>query len=137
MGAGLFDKTITMLGGALDLRAARQKLLASNIANIETPGYKAVDIKFEDELKRSESSVATGEGLISTNQAHFSTVSNGTAEPRVIVRETDAGTYDQNSVGVEGEMVKLSENALMYQVASRMLRSKFATLMTAIKEGGR
>ncbi|MBI5903930.1 MAG: flagellar basal body rod protein FlgB, partial [Deltaproteobacteria bacterium] len=128
---GLFDRTITLLGDALDLRASRQKVLASNIANQETPGYRARDINFEDELRNREGGVQAGVILASTNASHIGPASSGSPEPQVVERATDLAGYDGNSVGIEGEMVKLSENALMYTVAAKMLRSKFATLMNA------
>lgn len=134
---GLFDRTITLLGDALDLRASRQKVLASNIANQETPGYRARDINFEDELKKRGGGVQAGVVLASTSARHIGPASSGSTEPQAQERATDLAGYDGNSVGIEGEMVKLSENALMYTVAAKMLRSKFATLMNAIKEGGR
>lgn len=136
MTTGIFDKTIGMLGSALDLRAARQRLISSNIANQDTPGYKASDIKFEDELRKREG----GSGvpvLVRTSSGHLPLSGIGAGEPRVIDRAADTEGYDQNSVGIEGEMARLSENALMYSVASKLIRGKFATLMTAIKEGGR
>lgn len=133
---GLFDKTISLLGNSLDLRASRQKLLSSNIANQETPGYRAVDIKFEDELRKREGS--QGDNLlVRTSPGHIIPVKEPFREPQVIDRATEAEGYDRNSVGIEGEMVKLSENTLGYTVSAKLLKSKFTTLMTAIKEGGR
>ncbi len=137
---GLFDNTISLLGNSLDLRAARHKLLSSNIANQETPGYRAVDIKFEEELqKRSGKGAGQGdtEVLTRTSPLHLSPVSGIGSEPRVLDRATEIEGYDRNSVGIEGEMARLSENALMYSVTSKLIRGKFMTLMTAIKEGGR
>lgn len=134
---GLFDKTMGVLHNSLDLRAARQKLLSSNIANQETPGYRAVDIKFEEELKKREGGPVAGAMLVSTSPRHITTGSGTASDPKVIDRATDIESYDKNSVGIEGEMVKLSENSLMYAVSSKMLREKFGMLMTAIKEGGK
>lgn len=136
MGNGLFDKTISLLGNTLDLRAARNKLLASNIANQETPGYRAVDINFEDELRKKQGNTLAAP-IARTNTAHLIPVSGTGASPAVVERSTDMESYDRNSVGIEGEMVKLSENSIMYNASAKMLRSKFNLLMTAIKEGGR
>lgn len=136
MTTGIFDKTIGMLGTALDLRAARQRLISSNIANQETPGYKASDIRFEDELRKREGA-GGAPVLVRTSSGHLPLSGVGGGDPRVIERAADTEGYDQNSVGIEGEMARLSENALMYSVASKLIRGKFMTLMTAIKEGGR
>lgn len=134
---GLFDKTFSLLGNTLDLRAAKHKLITSNIANQETPGYKAVDINFEDELRKRTGGLAPGVTLASTNSMHLGGTYTGVSEPTVTERATDLEGFDRNSVGIETEMVKLSENTLMYSIASKMLRSKFVNLMTAIKEGGK
>ncbi|HEY4706451.1 MAG TPA: flagellar basal body rod protein FlgB [Thermodesulfobacteriota bacterium] len=135
---GIFDKTIGLLGNAMDLRASRHKLLSSNIANQETPGYRAVDINFESELKKRADVSSTDVYLAGTNGRHLAT-GTGTSynAPAVLDRATDLPGYDANSVGIEAEMSRLSENTLMYTVASKMLKSKFNLLMTAIKEGGR
>lgn len=134
---GIFDSTISLLGNTLDLRAARHKLLSSNIANQETPGYRAVDIKFEEELEKRAGKGGDTEALKRTSPLHLSPTSGIGSEPRVLDRATEIEGYDRNSVGVEGEMAKLSENSLMYTISSKMIRSKFNLLMTAIKEGGR
>lgn len=136
MSGGLFDKTISLLGNSLDLRAARHKLLASNIANQETPGYKAVDINFEEELKKKQGAILSAP-VERTNNAHIIPVRGVGVSPVVIENATDLESYDDNSVGIEGEMAKLSENAVMYSATAKMLKTKFNMLMTAIKEGGR
>lgn len=138
MPGGLFDTTMSVLESALDLRAERHRLLASNIANMETPGYRARDIVFENELKRSTGDLTMAKtALVGTNPGHIRTAGHSGGSPAVVYRATDLPGYDHNSVGVEGEMVRLSENSLMYSTAVKMLKSKFETLMTAIKEGGR
>ncbi|MBI5810478.1 MAG: flagellar basal body rod protein FlgB [Deltaproteobacteria bacterium] len=139
---GLFDNTMSIIEKTLDLRATRHKLILSNVANIETPGYRAVDIKFEDELKKIGGAMRGGV-LVTTNPGHLSTANAGatanagTTAPRVIYRATDIEGYDKNSVGIDSEMAKLSENSLMYNASVKLLKSKFSTLMTAIKEGGK
>lgn len=133
---GLFDRTIDLLGTSLDIRAARQKLLASNIANQETPGYRAVDIKFEDELKKREGlNGSSGLILARTSPMHITALAGAAGEPSVLDRATEIEGYDKNSVGIEGEMVRLSENSLMYATSTTMLKSKFSLLITAIREG--
>ncbi|MBI5345012.1 MAG: flagellar basal body rod protein FlgB [Deltaproteobacteria bacterium] len=133
---GLFDNTMSIIEKTLDLRATRHKLILSNVANIETPGYRAVDIKFEDELKKIGGAMRGGV-LVTTNPGHLSTANAGATAPRVIYRATDIEGYDKNSVGIDSEMAKLSENSLMYNASVKLLKSKFSTLMTAIKEGGK
>lgn len=135
MPVGLFDKTISLLGNALDLRASRHKLLASNIANQETPGYRAVDMNFEKEMKKASGSVPVSD--ISRTDPRHIPIRGLNGEPRVEDRATEIVNYDQNTVGLEAEMVKLSENTLMYNASAKIIKGKFETLLTAIREGGR
>ncbi|OGP22232.1 MAG: flagellar basal-body rod protein FlgB [Deltaproteobacteria bacterium GWA2_55_10] len=138
MTGNIFDKTIGLLGNAMDLRASRHKLLSSNIANQETPGYRAVDINFEAEMKKRVSGPSTDVYLAGTSDKHLAQATGASASaPAVLDRATDLPGFDANSVGIEAEMARLSENTLMYTVASKMLKDKFNLLMTAIKEGGR
>jgi flagellar basal-body rod protein FlgB len=137
MAGGMFDNTVNLLGNSLDLRAQRHKLLSSNIANQETPGYRAVDINFEQEMKKAEGSMPSGQSLTGTNLRHISTGGQQAPVPVVVDRVTDLEGYDQNSVGIEGEMARLSENTIMYKTSAQLLKYKFSLLMTAIKEGGR
>ncbi|CAG1065537.1 Flagellar basal body rod protein FlgB [uncultured bacterium] len=138
MAGGMFDRTINLLGNSMDLRANRHKLLSANIANQETPGYRAVDINFEQEMKKAEGSVPSGQPLAATNAMHISTGGGPSAlVPTVVDRVTDLEGYDRNSVGIEGEMARLSENTIMYKTSAQLLKHKFGLLMTAIREGGR
>ena len=136
----IFNSTINLLENSLDLRAAKNRLLQSNIANEETPGYRAKDINFEQELKRvgSSTGAGTGTGMDGrTNTAHIPVIGERGMDPRVIERASGVEGFDSNSVGIEGEMVKLSENTLKYSIDAKMLKGRLNMIMTAIKEGGR
>lgn len=136
----IFNSTINLLENSLDLRAARHRLLQSNIANQETPGYRARDIDFEQELKRAGASAGAADvpgAAGRTNAAHIPVIAERGMEPRVVERSSGIEGFDANSVGIEGEMVKLSENTLKYNIAAKMLKGRLNMLMTAIKEGGR
>lgn len=137
MAGGMFDSTVNLLGNSLDLRAQRHKLLSSNIANQETPGYRAVDINFEQEMKKAEGSLPSAQHLAATNAGHISAGGPSALVPAVVDRVTDLEGYDRNSVGIEAEMARLSENTIMYKASAQLLKHKFNMLMTAIKEGGR
>lgn len=134
----IFDSTINTLSSALDIRAERQKVLASNIANQETPGYRAKDIDFASELaRRIRATPVNAVPVSSTSPGHIPIVSRLYGEPQVVERPTGLEGFDRNNVGVEGEMVRLSENTIMYNTAVKMLKAKFGMIMSAIKEGGR
>ena len=130
--SGLFDSTISLIENTLNLRAFRHKVLSSNIANIETPGYRAREVKFADELKRIGGNGA-GTALVSTHPGHIGMNTDSSVNPEVTLVSTGAEALDGNSVSVDAEMVKLSENTMMYSVSAKLIKAKFRTLMAAIK----
>ena len=97
----------------MDLLSARQRLVASNIANADTPGYKTRDIDFQFEYM----SLADG------------------AQPRVIDAPGLKTRNDGNNVSLDREARLLAENALRFNVASTLLRSQIRELRSAIQEG--
>lgn len=132
MADGLFGGTINLLGRALDLRSIRHNLISSNIANQETPGYKAVDIDFKAALSKAEGDVLP---LIKTGKGHIEGASHGATNQVEAQRTgTDEG-YDKNSVNIEMEMAKMAENTMMYNAAADMLARKFKGLEYAVREG--
>ena len=123
----LFDGTLATTTRALDLRMERQGLIQSNVANMETPGYKVQDFSFAKVME----SVATGQGeLRRTNPKHI-------AVDPVEASKASAFSAEDRPVDLDEEMVKLSENQLMYQAATRIVTKKFEWLKYAIDEGGK
>jgi flagellar basal-body rod protein FlgB len=97
----------------MDLLAARQKLVASNIANADTPGYKTRDIDFQFEFM----SLAEG----------------GT--PQVVEPQGLQTKNDGNNVSIDRESRLLSETAIRFNLASNLLRSQIQAVRGAIREG--
>jgi len=108
----LFGKTIEMLSAVLDFRSERHKVIASNIANIDTPNYRPKDIVFKEELK----------ALISNECG----ATIGKADYEVI----DSG----EKVNLDSEMAKLAENNLMHNLTVELLARKFRGLNTVLRE---
>ncbi|MEK6576440.1 MAG: flagellar basal body rod protein FlgB, partial [Nitrospirota bacterium] len=109
----IFGKTIGILENLLDLRSKRHNLILSNIANQDTPRYKARDLSFADELTAKIK--APGEGLMVTSPGHIGVDSDVYNEKgKVITETTKAIGIDQNSVNVDQEMANLAENSIMY-----------------------
>lgn len=132
----IFDKTMRLLEKALDLRSARQRIIASNIANEETPRYRASDLKFTEAL------ASAGRGrppvtLTPTHQSHFGM--NGDAIQRVVGRVEDvpAGDLplDANTVNLELEMAKMSDNAMHYNTGATIMAMRLRQVLSAIREG--
>lgn len=132
MGGGLFGGTINLLDRALDLRSIRQNLISSNIANQETPGYKAVDIDFKAALSKAEGEPIP---MVKSDERHIGGTP-GASSAEVSAQNTgiDDG-YDRNSVNIEMEMAKMAENTMMYNAAADILARKFKGLEYAVREG--
>lgn len=122
----LFGGTIAISSRALDFRAKRQGLIQSNIANINTPGYKVQDFSFASAMEKA----TTGLGeLVKTNARHMD------IDPLAL---QGAGVVAENRpVDIDEEMLKLSENQFMYQAAAKVITKKFEGLQFVIEEGGK
>jgi len=122
----LEDPTISMLWRGLDVAAFRQELLAHNIANADTPGYRRVDLSFAAFLDKAEEDLP----MARTNPAHLA---NPQGTPAIQVARTDGpARTDGNTVVIEAEMARLSQNAMYYQALAAQLAKHFALLNTAI-----
>jgi flagellar basal-body rod protein FlgB len=116
----IFGPVIQGLGQALDLYQARHRVLAENVANAETPGYRARDLDFGSALSRAfEANAERG-------------AADG-AEPIVDVHATLK--TDGNSVDVDTEMSRLSQNALKIVALSQIIAKKYAGLRAVITDG--
>lgn len=132
----LFDRTISFLSKALDRMSLRHQLIASNIANQETPNYKAKDVKFKEELE-SALNVRGPEGGYMTNPRHIALSGSGSsaAEGAIFTRSDSGDGYDNNGVNVELEMAHMAKNSIMYNAAAQIISTKLKGLSYAIKEG--
>jgi flagellar basal-body rod protein FlgB len=135
---GLFSTTVELLGKSVDLRARNQNLIASNIANAETPNYIPKSLVFEDELQGALKGGGKGSAAI-TNDRHFPLKGTGNRLQSVSgrVAETPAKTpgKDGNAVEIENEMGRMMENQIMYNASVQMLSKKFEGIKTALREG--
>ncbi len=109
----MLDPIAANLERYMDLLAARQKLVASNVANADTPGYKTQDIDFQAEFR---SLIAGG-------------------EPRSLEVAGLETKQDGNNVSIDREARLLAENALRFSMASNLMRAELRTMRTAIQEG--
>ena len=138
---GIFSNTIDVLGKSVDLRAKNQNLIASNIANAETPNYVPKALAFEQELQGAlKSRQGDGQRPLSAPNARHIPVrgarsSNAINAVSGNVIETPAKTpgKDGNSVELENEMGRMAENQVMFNASVQMLNKKFEGLRTAIK----
>lgn len=135
--AGLFDETVALLQKALNLRSAQHRVLSANIANADTPGYKAFEVLVEEELRRPPG-LAAGIRLAATHPAHLP--SGSAAADRVTLRRTPAPDFnlraDGNTVDLDQSMSRLAENAIHYKTAAQLISAKLKSLRNVI-QGGR
>ena len=134
---GLYDTRFTLLQKALDFRVARHNVLASNIANVETPGYKARDLVFEKALGQALKAHQPGP-LTVTHPKHMdgrNITPLELVQPKSIRSGSPVGSLDGNTVDMEREMAKLAENQIVYQVITRLLNQKFQMMREVIREG--
>lgn len=132
----LFGKTTNALGAAINFRSLKQDVTASNIANAETPGYKAKKIDFEQALSRAVD--ISGLGKMSVDHPdHFATGGSTVLGVKADVYENPdiTVTNDGNTVDLEREMAALAENTIMYKAAIALINKKLAGLAYAATEG--
>ena len=133
----LFDKTISTLERSLNLRAQNQKLITSNIANMDTPNFKAFKMMMGEEMQDAAGNQPQL-NMTRTQVGHLATASQGSADLGRIERvEEDplALRGDGNTVELDREMANLAENTLLYNTATRIISSKFKMLRDVIKGG--
>ncbi len=116
----IFGPVIEGLGQALDLYQARHRVLAENVANAETPGYRARDLDFGAALARAFEPGADADG----------------GEPAAPLVDTHATVkVDGNSVDLDTEMARLSQNALEIVALSQIIAKRYAGLRAVITDG--
>ena len=116
---------------ALVLRASRSEVLASNIANANTPGYKARDFDFHKALKLATHQQQTN--MNRTNQMHFSGTSGDLPVQLEYITPFQTGTGDGNTVDLPSQQMAFAENAMEYQMSLRFLDGKMKGLLSAIR----
>lgn len=131
----LSDPTLTLLQKVLDLRADNEKVISSNIANSETPGYAPARFTFEDQLKNA---LTNNTFTMQTTHTSHLPIGAGNMESvkGTLVREPDTtGIGDQNGVSLEQEMLALSENELLYETAAQLIKKKLSIQKYIISGG--
>ena len=136
MTINLFDRTVSFLSKSLDMMSLRHQLIASNVANQDTPNFKSIEINFRNELEKVLD-VKQLSGDFRTNPGHMPLNSPDISgiDSSLISESGPAYSYDNNSVNVEVEMANMARNTIMYNAAAQVITNKFRWLSFAIKEG--
>lgn len=126
----LFNSTIQNLGNALDYSASKNNAISNNIANVDTPNYKAEEVSFKNVLDESMQQ----QNNKRTHPKHYTFSSANQSAEKTTQKQT---TYNHNgnNVDVDKEMADLAENQIYYQSTVDSLNDKFGLLHSAIKGG--
>jgi len=134
--SGLFSSNFQRLGAAAAAREQYQTVISGNIANADTPHFKADKRSFSDFLQSRLSQIRQ-ETLAVTQSNHIQDKPSSSLSLSVFNRSEDEQRMDGNTVDVEHEMAMLAENQLMYELNMKVLQGKLGSIANAIKEGGR
>lgn len=127
---GLFGSRIDGLHKTMELTAKRQDAIASNIANAETPGYRAADVDFAGELDRAFSKQSSP--ITTTNSKHMDIGEGGVAR---FVHDLSGSTKpDGNNVDIDIQMGQLSRNRSQYSNAATFMRASLSFIGNVIRQ---
>jgi flagellar basal-body rod protein FlgB len=130
------DRTVGLLEKVLELRQQNQQVIASNIANADTPGFTPSRLEFETSLKQALAGGAMPPAT--THAAHFPIgAANNIEGVRAKVIQTPAQPQigDRNGVDLEQEMMALAENQILYETATQLISKKLAILKYVAQDG--
>lgn len=130
------DNELSFQQNALSLRAERQQVIAGNIANADTPGYRARDFDFSSELATAMSAgpgAARGMRLATTSERHLAASFSATSLHELLYRVPDQPSLDGNTVDMDRERAQFSDNAVRYEASLTFLNSKLQGLKTAMQ----
>ena len=122
----LFDNAIDKLTNGLEYTSRRHEVLAKNVANLETPGFKALDVTFDDYLKPAQ--IAAGE----VAQPNIGTGAPGDPRARIVYAQDGNAREDGNDVNLDRQMARLAENTLYNATLVQLLASRLNTVKQAI-----
>ena len=128
-----FDKALGIHEQALNFRAQRAEVLANNIANADTPNFKARDLDFSAVLAEQSQQREGAMRMQRTHEQHFALEGVEVADPALRFRGAMHASLDQNSVDMQQEQARYAENAVQFQASLTFLNSKFKGLMGALR----
>lgn len=135
-----FSEPLLLMQKSLDAVAVRHQNIVNNLANVDTPGFKRVEVSFQDQLKTALNQSSEPCLLWRTHPKHLplnEPVDLKNFQPQVKTVTETIGRNDQNNVDLEMETAKLAENQLLYQSLADVTARHLASLKTAISEGRR
>lgn len=127
----IFTQRLDSHGKALDLLSQRQKVLAGNIANADTPGFKARDFDFSAALAEARGDAS---GAARTSRRHLYGNGSADGQPQVTLlwRNAEQPSLDGNTVDLDRERANFADNAMRYEATLRFINSDVRTMLSAI-----
>ena len=129
-----FTQRLDGLSNALVLRAHRQQVIASNIANADTPGFVARDFNFAQALQNANAGIRHGTDPAATDARHLrlTTSETGTDQRMAYTVQTQP-SLDKNSVDMDRERANFTDNAIRYESTLRFINGHVKTMLSAIQ----
>jgi flagellar basal-body rod protein FlgB len=137
----MLDNFLAVHAQSLKLRSQRTQLLATNIANADTPNYKARDLAFAEVLRdvggpgQNQKSVLAlnSSGLSISNPRHIKTRGTLGAEAKIMYRQPEEASLDGNTVDKDIEQARFAENTVRYQASLEFINSRVSSLLRALR----
>ena len=130
-----FDPVIGALNTSLNLRLLNNNVITANVANSDTPGYKAKTVEFEGALRQALN-VGGELKLAQTSGGHRVPHETDPVNPEIYDNPNGVESLDGNTVDRSSELAKLAENTVLYESSVELLKKKLGMLKYAITEGG-
>lgn len=130
------DKELNFHHQALSLRVARQELLSSNVANADTPSFKAKDIDFASVLNQKLSLAPSQNqvNLNTTSPMHINSAASGVFGDNILYRVPLQPSADGNTVDMDMERTRFADNAIKYDASITFLNNEFRNISSALQE---
>jgi flagellar basal-body rod protein FlgB len=125
--------TLNFQTQALSLRSERQRQLASNIANADTPGYQARDMDFARALREATGSGAVPGAMTTTNSGHMAPLAGARADSNKLYSTAAQTNLDSNTVDMDRERASFADNAVKYEATLRFINGSVRTTLDAMK----
>lgn len=126
-------ETLNFQAEALSLRSERQRLIASNIANADTPGYVARDMDFATALRQAAGQTSTPGQMNVTASGHIQPLAGARAEANLRYATPSQTNLDRNTVDMDRERASFVDNSLKYEATLRFINGSVRTMLDAIK----
>ena len=132
---GLFEHHLALTSKVLDMRLMRQNVVMSNLANVDTPNYKALRLDFEDNLQKALNLDVQGK-MAKTDAHHVpSTFDAQTFGPSMEKEMPYRIIHGEDNVDMDKEMTVMAKNTMMYNALTTVLKHNFTGLQSVIQEG--